>query len=94
MIIGAPKNLNSYAPLSASEVEYLVPMLEQAIASGAPPEMQSAVDFGLLCRLVSTCRFMHAKVATLEAPLPELPKFEPSTIQVLEKTKEDIANGE
>jgi hypothetical protein len=94
MIIGAPKNLAAYAPLTVGEVEHLVPMLEQAIASGAPPEMQAAVDFGVLCRLVSTCRVLHAKVATLEAPLPELPKFQPSTEQVVEQSKEEIANGE
>jgi hypothetical protein len=56
--------------------------------------MQAAVDFGVLCRLVSTCRVLHAKVATLEAPLPELPKFQPSTEQVVEQAKEEIANGE
>ena len=94
MIIGAPKNLSAYAPLTTGEVEHLVPMLEQAIANGAPPEMQAAVDFGVLCRLVTTCRYLHAKVTTLKAPLPEIPKFQPSSEAVVVQTLADISNGE
>ena len=92
MIIGAPKNLAAYAPLTSGEVEHLVPMLEQAIANGAPPEMQAAVDFGVLCRLVSTCR--HLLRQQEAPPLPELPRFEPASEAVILQTVKDIANGE
>jgi len=72
MIIGQPKSISDLPPFNDEEIAAMSQPLNAMIAQGAPAELQAAVDFGSLCRLVATCTVLSAKVKTLEAPLPTL----------------------
>ena len=54
MIIGQPKSLQEFQPLSAKEFADLRAQLEPAVANGAPLESPVALDLGTVCRLAAT----------------------------------------
>lgn len=54
MIIGQPKNVEEFPPLSPEEFAYLRQPIDAAIAQGVPMNQPAAVDLNVLCRLLST----------------------------------------
>jgi hypothetical protein len=54
MIIGQPKSVEEFPPLSPEEFAYLRQPLDAAIAQGVPMTQPAEVDLKVLCRLLST----------------------------------------
>jgi hypothetical protein len=78
MIIGQPKRIEEFQPLTPEEFAYLRQPLDQAIAQGVPLNQPAAVDLGILCRLLATVvllstemKKMRDVVAEQEAKQPE-----------------------
>ena len=90
MIIGQPKTLEEYAPLSSQEFDILLKQIDPAIAQGVPPEAPIQIEFGTVCRLASTVGHFAVRLQKLaegqqpaeapEAPaeLPPFPLLRPS----------------
>ena len=72
MIIGAPRSITDYPPLSPEEFQHIAQPVVQAIQQGADPSMQAAVDFGVLCRLLVTVQTFAVRVDTLEKEVAAL----------------------
>jgi len=78
MIIGQPKRIEEFQPLTPEEFAYLRQPLDQAIAQGVPLNQPAAVDLGILCRLLATVVLLSTEmkkirdaVAEQEAKQPE-----------------------
>lgn len=78
MIIGQPKRIEDFQPLTPEEFAYLRQPLDQAIAQGVPLNQPAAVDLGILCRLLATVVLLSTEmkkirdaVAEQEAKQPE-----------------------
>jgi hypothetical protein len=54
MIIGQPKNVEEFPPLTPEEFAYLRQPIDAAIAQGVPMNQPASVDLNVLCRLLST----------------------------------------
>jgi hypothetical protein len=54
MIIGQPKNVEGFQPITPEEFAYLRQPLDDALSQGVPLNQPAAVDFTVLCRLLST----------------------------------------
>ena len=74
MIIGQPKSLQEFQPLSAKEFAELRAQLEPAVANGAPLESPVALDLGTVCRLAATighfANALAAATANVTANVP------------------------
>ena len=78
MIIGQPKRIEEFQPLTPEEFAYLRQPLDQAIAQGVPMNQPAQVDLGILCRLLATVVLLSTEmkkirdaVAEQEAKQPE-----------------------
>ena len=80
MIIGQPKQLEEYAPLSAQEFEILRKQIDPAIAQGVPPETPIQIEFGTVCRLASTVGHFAVQLQKLQNPAPEAAELPPFPI--------------
>ncbi len=81
MIIGQPKRLEDYQPLSAQEFDILRKQIDPAIAQGVTPEAPIQIEFGTVCRLASTVGHFAVQLQKLQNPQPEeppLPVLRPS----------------
>lgn len=67
MIIGQPKNVEEFQPLTPEEFAYLRQPLDQAIAQGVPLNQPAAVDLVILCRLLSTVVTLSRKLQSTNA---------------------------
>jgi hypothetical protein len=54
MIIGQPKSVEEFPPLTPEEFAYLRQPIDAAIAQGVPMNQPASVDLNVLCRLLST----------------------------------------
>ena len=75
MIIGQPKNVEEFPPLSPEEFAYLRQPLDAAIAQGVPMNQPASVDLNVLCRLLSTVvatskALMQFREAESSQPVP------------------------
>jgi len=93
MIIGQPKNVEGFPPITPEEFAYLRQPLDEALAQGVPLNQPAAVDLTVLCRLLSTVVAMSRelqkyKVATTtaegEQPAPIASLSEDTTDPVVE----------
>jgi hypothetical protein len=78
MIIGQPKRIEEFPPLTPEEFAYLRQPLDQAIAQGVPLNQPAQVDLTILCRLLATVvlvstelKKLHTTVTEGEAQQPE-----------------------
>ena len=85
MILGQPKSLDEFTPLSPDEVVYLATPLLQAIQQGHPLEVEVGIPLGVLCRLIATVKMLGGRVEALsklvpppeELAIPPLPRLRP-----------------
>lgn len=82
MIIGQPKSLDEFDPLTPDEVAYLASPILQAIQQGHPLNVPVQIDLPVLCRLLATVRMLGMQVEALtklvpteEPAIPPLPRL-------------------
>ena len=80
MIIGQPKTLEEYPPLSAQEFDILRKQIDPAIAQGVPSEAPIQIEFGTVCRLASTVGHFAVQLQKLQAAPPEAAELPPLPI--------------
>lgn len=72
MIIGRPKNVEEFPPLSPEEFAYLRAPIDQAITQGIPFEQPVQVDFTVLCRLIKTVIVVSGELKRIHDANPSL----------------------
>lgn len=72
MIIGQPKSLEEYMPLTPQEFEGLRQQLDAGIVNGTPMNAPVGLDFGTVCRLASTIGHFAVRIEQLTNPKPEI----------------------
>jgi hypothetical protein len=65
MIIGQPKNVEEFPPLTPEEFAYLRQPLDAAIGQGVAMNQPAEVDLKVLCRLLSTVVAMSKELTRL-----------------------------
>lgn len=62
MIVGQPKNVEGFPPVTPEEFAYLRQPLDEALSQGVPLNQPAAVDLTVLCRLLSTVVVMSREL--------------------------------
>lgn len=71
---GRQGSIDDYAPLSQQELGTVAAPVMNAIAQGVPPDAETMVQFGVLCRLLVTVKTLGMAGAATEAQRDALAK--------------------
>jgi hypothetical protein len=77
MIIGQPKRIEEFPPLTPEEFAYLRQPLDQAIAQGVPMNQPATVDLMVLCRLLSTVVTLSTELKRVTVTINEAAAQQP-----------------
>lgn len=80
MIVGQPKNVEGFPPITPEEFAYLRQPLDEALAQGVPLNQPAAVDLTVLCRLLSTVVVMSRELQKYKAATATAEDAQPSPI--------------
>jgi hypothetical protein len=77
MIIGQPKRIEEFPPLTPEEFAYLRQPLDQAIAQGVPMNQPATVDLMVLCRLLATVVTLSTELKRMTVTINEAAAQQP-----------------
>lgn len=83
MIIGQPKNVEGFPPISPEEFAYLRQPLDEALSQGVPLNQPAAVDLTVLCRLLSTVVAMSRELQKYKVATESAESGQPTPIASL-----------
>lgn len=83
MIVGQPKNVEGFPPITPEEFAYLRQPLDDALSQGVPLNQPAAVDLTVLCRLLSTVVAMSRELQKYKAATESAESDQPMPIASL-----------
>lgn len=83
MIVGQPKNVEGFPPITPEEFAYLRQPLDEALSQGVPLNQPAAVDLTVLCRLLSTVVVMSRELQKYKVAAEAAEDGQPSPIASL-----------